>query len=192
MIITISGNPGSGKSTIAKMLAQELKYERIYAGGIMREMARERGITLEELMRQAEKDQKIDTEVDYRVRDTARKYNAAGKNVLVEGRVQFYHLPESIKIYVRVDELEGAKRIWKDLQDKEASLARNQKIANSVEEVVENNRIREKTDAQRYVKLYGVDYRDMKNYDLLVDSTSLKPEEVVQKIKNYILGKHKE
>jgi len=121
MIITISGNPGSGKSTVAKLLVKELGYERIYAGGIMREMAKERGISLEELMQQARTETTIDTEVDYRVRDRARELAQKGKNVLVEGRVQFYHLPESVKIFVKVDEREGARRIWNDLQDKEIS-----------------------------------------------------------------------
>jgi cytidylate kinase len=186
MIVTISGNPGSGKSTVAKLLVKECGYERIYAGEIFREIARERGITSEELVRRAEKDQKIDILVDERVRDKVRELERAGKNILVEGRIQFHFLPESIKIYVYVDEKEGARRIWKDLQDKEAALQRNQEAANSIDEVVEKNRFREETDAQRYMKLYGVDHRDKKHYDFVVDTTKITPQQAADKIIEYI------
>ena len=36
MIISISGTPGSGKSTVAKMLVEKLGLVRLYAGGALR------------------------------------------------------------------------------------------------------------------------------------------------------------
>ncbi len=186
MIITISGNPGSGKSTVSKILVREQGYERIYAGGIMRDMARERNITLEQLMLNAKTDPKIDEEVDHRVRDKARELSASGKDVIVEGRVQFYHIPESIKIYINVDEKSGAERIWKDLQDKEISQARNQEAASSIEEVIHKNRVREEGDAQRYLKLYGVDHRDKSNYDKVIDTTNITADEAADRIIQYL------
>jgi CMP/dCMP kinase len=187
MIITISGNPGSGKSTVAKILVKRLGYERIYAGGIMRQMASERGIVLEELTKEAETNTKIDEEVDARVAAEARKYEEEGKNVLVEGRVQYHFLPESKKVYVFVDPRAGAERIWKDLQDKEATAARNQAMVGSIDEVVANNATREEKDAQRYMKLYGTDHRKKENYDFIVDTTHVTAEQAADKVMGYIL-----
>ncbi len=186
MIITISGNPGSGKSTVAKKIVNQLGYERIYAGGMMREMARERGITLEELMTQAKTDTKIDQEVDERVATEARKYDSDGKNVLVEGRVQYHFLPESTKIYVWVEPRTGAERIWKDLQDQETATRRNQVMASSVDEVLKNSADREAGDAQRYLKLYNTDHRLKENYDFVVDTTNITAVEATEKVLKYI------
>ena len=187
MIITISGNPGSGKSSVAKILVRRLGYERIYAGGILREMARERGITIETLMQDAENDTRIDEEVDARVAAEARKYEQAGKDVLVEGRVQYHFLPESKKVYVFVDPRAGAERIWKDLQDKEASAARNQAIAGSIDEVLVLSEEREARDAERYIKLYRTDHRKKSNYDFIVDTTHITAEQAADKVMEYIL-----
>ena len=93
MIITISGNPGSGKSTVAKILIKKLDAQRIYIGGIMRELAKEKGMTLEELMVYAKTHPEIDKEADVKTRDKARKLDQQGEIVLVEGRIQFYFLP---------------------------------------------------------------------------------------------------
>ena len=109
-----------------------------------------------------------------------------GKVVLSEGRVQFYHLPESIKIYIKVSPEEGARRIWKDLQNKETKEARNQKSVSSVEEMREANEEREATDAQRYLKLYGVDHRQESNYDFVVDTTKITAEQAADKVIEFI------
>lgn len=187
MIITISGNPGSGKSTVAKILVKNLGYERIYAGGILREMARERGVTIEALMQSAETNTQIDEEVDARVAAEARKYEQEGKNVLVEGRVQYHFLPESKKVYVYVDPKTGAERIWKDLQDKEAAATRNQTVAGSPDEVLRLTEEREARDAERYMKLYGTDHRNKENYDFVVDTTNITAEQAADKVMGYIL-----
>ncbi len=60
MIITISGKAGSGKSTIAKQLAKKLGLKHYSTGDFMRQMAKDKGVSLLELSRIAEKDKSID------------------------------------------------------------------------------------------------------------------------------------
>jgi len=67
-IITISGTPGSGKSTVAKIIQKELDAERIYVGGIRREIARKKGMTLQELNVYAQTHPETDVDVDKYVR----------------------------------------------------------------------------------------------------------------------------
>ncbi len=189
MIITISGSPGSGKSSIAKKLVAQLGCERVYAGGIMREMARERGLTLEQFMEYLAHDETLEKEIDLNVRDWAYELEREGKVVVVEGRVQYHLIPDSLKIYVTVDVEEGARRILKDLGDAQTSVDRNQQIVRTIEEMVRLNSEREETDAQRYMKLYGIDHRDKKQYDLVVDTMAITVEEAVGKIVEFLKGK---
>ena len=60
MIITLSGMPGSGKSTVAKILSKKLRMSRYYMGGIRREMARKMGLTIDELNKLGERDPSSD------------------------------------------------------------------------------------------------------------------------------------
>ncbi|MBU1111492.1 MAG: (d)CMP kinase [Nanoarchaeota archaeon] len=189
MIITISGNPGSGKSTVAKILVEKLRLKRVYAGGIMRELALDRGLTLEEFMASLAKDQKLEKDIDGKVVERARELEGQGNNVIAEGRPQFHLIPESVKIFVKVNPVEGAKRIWKDLQDKETSAERNQKQANSVEEVMILSAKRDTTDAERYMKLYGIDHRDESKYDFVVDSSEIDAQQVAQKVIEFLKNK---
>src|SRR3989344_9207948 len=126
MIITISGTPGSGKSTVAKILAEKLKAERIYVGGIRRDLAREKEMTLIELNEYAKTHPETDVDVDKKAANLARELEKKGKIVIVEGRMQFYFLPESVKVFIKVNVEEAAKRIWKDLQQKKTKQARNE------------------------------------------------------------------
>jgi len=186
MIITISGNPGSGKSTVAKILIEKLNLERVYTGGIMREMAKERSQTLEEFLDYLTSNMELEKEIDRRVVEKARELEKGGNDVIAEGRPQFHLIPESVKIFIKVDPKEGARRIWHDLKDKETSAERNQEQANSVEEVIELSTNRDATDAKRYMKLYGVDHRDEKNYDFIVDSTEIGAQQVAAKIIEFV------
>ena len=48
MRITISGPPGSGKTTACNSLSQRLGYQAVVFGKIFRQMAADRGMTLVE------------------------------------------------------------------------------------------------------------------------------------------------
>tara|TARA_Y100000310_G_scaffold316956_1_gene369284 strand:+ start:4784 stop:5359 length:576 start_codon:yes stop_codon:yes gene_type:complete len=176
MIVTISGNPGSGKSTAAKFLAKELNAERIYVGGMLRTMAKEKGMTLQEFLKYIIGHPKIDVEADERTRDEARRLAAMGKHVIVEGRVQFHFLPESLKIFVKVTPEEGAKRIHKAMQNAEEAAERNE-AQMSLEETQRKVQQRYNEDAERYLEIYKLDYRNENNYDEIIDATKMSLEE---------------
>ncbi len=186
MIITLSGNPGSGKSTVAKILLNKLGFERVYAGGIIRQMSKERGISFEEFLYQLKSDQDLEKQIDHRVKEEAEKYSQQGKDVIVEGRVQFHLIPESVKIYVKVSSEEGARRILKDLEDEETAKQRNQEKVANLQEMINKNEEREAKDAERYMKLYGIDHRKEEQYDFIVDTTSISAEESAQKVISYL------
>jgi len=64
MIISIMGNEGSGKSTIAKRLAETLHYKYYDMGKVRRELARAKGMTIVELNKYGETHPETDTEID--------------------------------------------------------------------------------------------------------------------------------
>lgn len=186
MIITISGTPGSGKSTVAKILVEKLSAERIYVGGIRRELARQKGMTLPELNEYARDHPETDVDIDETASAEARKLEKQGKVVVVEGRTQFHFIPESVKVYIKVDPEEGARRIWKDLQIKEIQQQRNEGRITTFEQMKQRTLEREEEDALRYKKYYEIDPRNESQYDLVLDSTKLRPEEVVKKVMTFI------
>ena len=186
MIITISGTAGSGKSTIAKNIEKVLNAERIYVGGIRREMAREKGWTLEQLNKYAEDHPETDVDVDKRAAKQAQTEETKGKLVIVEGRTQYHFLPESFKIYIKVDPDEGARRVWKELQEKGAS-ERNEREY-TLKEMKVRIREREEEDARRYMKYYNIDHRDESQYDYILDTTNITAEEATKKVLDFLTG----
>lgn len=191
MIITISGTPGSGKSTVAELLAKKLKAERIYVGGIRRELAREKGMTLQKLNEYAATHPETDVDVDHMAAAKARELEKKGVIVIVEGRTQFHFLPESIKIYMKVHPEEGARRIWKDLQNKTMQEKRNEGNIPSFEAMKKRIYEREEEDAARYKKYYDIDHRDESQYDFVIDTTGITPEQAARKISSSIARKIK-
>ncbi len=189
MIITISGTPGSGKSTVAKIMQEKLSAERIYVGGIRRELAREKGMTLSELNIYAQNHPETDVDIDKQAAAKARALEKENKFVVVEGRTQFHFLPESVKVYIKVDKDVGAQRIWKDLQLKQGQQERNEGNISSLEETKKSTQEREKIDALRYRKYYGIDTRDEAQYDLVLDSTKQSADKIAGKILKYIQKK---
>ena len=189
MIITISGTAGSGKSTVAKNLIKALDAERIYVGGIRREIARKKGMTLIELNEYAKTNPETDVDVDNSAAAEARNLEKKGKIVVVEGRVQFHFIPESIKIFMKVDPEHSAKRIWKEMQDKAAKETRNEGDPKSLEELHEWLQQRDENDAQRYLKYYGFDHREEKHYDLVVDTSFITADEAAKKVLDFVRSK---
>lgn len=184
-IISISGTAGSGKSTIAKLLAEKLGAERIYVGGLRRQLALDKGMSLAQLNEYALEHPETDVDIDKLAAQQARSL-AEKKLVIIEGRTQFHFLPESIKLYIKVDLAEGARRIWQDLQKNNE---RNEGQFNSLEEVLAYQKTRQANDLARYKKYYNLDHSDEKQYDFVLDTSHISASEATLQVLNFLQTK---
>ena len=177
MILTISGPPGSGKDTVAKIILDKLpNYSLTSMGNLRREAAEKRGMSLEEFNAWGEKNPiKSDKEFD----DFQKEYGENNDNFIMVARLGWYFIPHSFKVYVDVEEMEGAKRIY---EEKQSANSRNEVPADSIEHQRELNSKRVKSDLVRYGELYSIDPYNKENYDFIVDSTGKTAEEVAEEI----------
>lgn len=182
MIITISGTAGSGKSTVAKILARKLGLKHYSTGDFMREIAKERNLSLEDLGKIAESDRSIDQALDQR----QIKLGKEEDDFIIDGRLSFHFIPNSIKIFLDAELSTRAQRILRDIQIKRL---RKEETAKSLRETIENIKKREESEIKRYQKYYGINPYEKKHYDLVVDTTSISAEEAVEKIGEFIKKK---
>jgi cytidylate kinase len=187
VLVTLSGSPGSGKSTVAEKLCEKLRAQRIYVGQMRRDMAARKGMTIEAFNQYAVDHPETDIDVDTRVASHARELYRAGNSVIVEGRTQFHFLPESIKLYIFTDPQEAARRILGDLRSGNG-IKRNENSASTLEEQIKKINDREANDAERYQRFYGIDHRIPTNYDVVIDSTSLSREQVLNNVLQFLYG----
>lgn len=180
MIISVSGAPGSGKSTFARRLAEVLDWPRYYIGGIRREQAAKRGLSLAEYNKLGETDPATDREVD----DYQRELGLTEDNFVIEGRTSWFFIPQSLKIYLDVNEDEGARRIFSDLQHN--SKRNEDNDLKSVEAVKESTKRRLESDNLRYKQYYGIEAYNPSNYDFYFDTTGISPDEVFLRVYEFI------
>jgi len=180
MIISLSGAHGSGKSTLAQRLAVTLGWPRYYMGGLRREAAAKRGLTLAEYNALGEKDPETDKEVDEYQRELGDKQD----NFIIEGRTSWYFIPHSLKIYLDVDEDEGAVRVFGHLQQENKRNEGGQ--SDTVAAVKESLRKRLASDNLRYHQYYGIEVYNPKNYDFYINTTNLSSEEAFQQVYAFI------
>jgi predicted cytidylate kinase len=168
MLITISGLPGSGKTTVARLVAAALGLEHVYAGNIFRRQAEEAGLSLPEYLRRAETDPTIDRQLDDRMRMRAR----AGDAVL-EGRLAA----------VMADEAEApALKVFLDASEAVRAARITHREGGGTHERLQEIQAREASDRQRYRDIYGVDYHDHRLYDVVVETDRRTPEDLAQEI----------
>jgi cytidylate kinase len=152
MIITISGAPGSGTTTLARGLSVELGLKWINSGELFRRIANERNISVKELNRQAEKS----PEIDYLI-DDAQKACAREGNGIFEGRLSGHLIQADLKILLKTNIKARAERISK----------RESKL---IEDILHETRAREESEARRYKMYYNIDINDFSVYDLIIDT----------------------
>lgn len=172
-IITLSGMLGSGKSTVAKLLAHRLGYEYYSTGNAQREIAQRRGMTTLELNQAAETDPTIDAEID----GVFRHFNSVpNKNVVIDSRLAFFFVPSSIKIKLNVDTSIAGERIFND--KKRTGENTYQTVQDAIDVLIERRAL----EVARFKRLYHVDIDNDENFDYIIDTTNLTPEEITEKI----------
>ncbi|PIP34722.1 hypothetical protein COX68_02550 [Candidatus Falkowbacteria bacterium CG_4_10_14_0_2_um_filter_41_15] len=181
MIISLSGALGSGKSTLAQQLAAKLGWPRYYMGGLRREAAAKRGLTLAEYNKLGETDPQTDMEVD----EYQKKLGETQDNFIIEGRTSWYFIPHSLKIYLHTNEEVAAKRIWKDIEEKGERQNEDKNMKNW-QDVLASMYHRLQSDIDRYKQYYNIDVYDKNNYDYYLDTTDLTPDEALEKIYNFV------
>jgi CMP/dCMP kinase len=176
MIITLSGIPGSGKSTIGKALSKKLKFKYYSMGMIRRDIAKKKGLTLEQYNKLGETNPSTDTSVDeYQVK-LAKKED----NIILEGRTSFYFVPQSVKLFIDISINEAAKRILKDLKDKKKNKLRNEGNAKNIKEMKQLILKRISSDKKRYNKYYKIkNAYDKKQFDIIINTTNLSKKEAL-------------
>ena len=114
-IISISGELASGKSTIIKILMEDLNYSVYRNGEYFRKLAAEKNMSITEFNEYVEDHPEIDREVE----NSAALYAKNHDNFIIDARLGWYAVPESFKVYVKVDIDEAAKRAFNDQNRKE-------------------------------------------------------------------------
>jgi len=189
MIISISGYHGSGKSTIAKMIAEKLGWPRYYIGGLRREAAKKRGLTLAQYNKLGEEDPQTDLEVDNYQKELGEKEN----NFVIEGRTSWHFIPHSLKIYLDVRKEIGAERIYNNIKKENGGDKRNEDDnLNSIEDVIKSLEERHLSDKKRYEKYFGIDVYNKEHYDFYLDTSDIDVNEVFQRTFSFIDKKLKE
>jgi len=154
MIITVSGPPGSGKSTLSKTIADHFGLTLISSGDVFRSMAEERGVSMEEFGQIAESDPDIDKEIDKRQMELSKQVG----DFLFEGRLSGWFIEADLKIMLKTDLEVRARRI-------------SLRESISMEKAMHETLVRQQSEAKRYKDYYNIAITDLTPYDLVMESS---------------------
>ncbi len=154
-VVTVSGPHGTGKSTYAKALAKALGLRYVCAGELFRDLAKERGISLEAFSSLAARDPAIDKMIDERTKTEAKE-----GGVVIDAQLGAWMLNDlaDVKLLLTAPDEVRFKRIA--VRD-----------GTSVSEARKETMAREEIQKQRYKKYYGINVDDPSIYDLKIDTS---------------------
>lgn len=162
MLITISGLPGSGTTTVSRLVADALGLELLPGGEVFRQMAAEAGMTLADFGVHAQDHPEIDRELDDRL-----EVRAAAGGCVIESRLAGW-----LATRARL----RAVRVWVDCADEVRAARVAEREGTSLGQALLDNAERSGLERARYQAVYGVDLDDRSTYDLILDSTSEQPD----------------
>lgn len=172
--ISLAGDLGSGKSTVMDILSSRHSVSLVSAGSILRELAKEAGMTIEQFNRYIECKPEYDKKID----DFLASYESREGNFIFDSRLAWHFVPSTLSFYLKVDPRVAAERVY--------SANRKDEHYDTVDEALEKLTARRKSEILRYQTFYGVNISDMSNYDVVIDTTNLTPQEVASAIENEV------
>lgn len=174
MKITISGELGGGKTVLGKLLCEKLQCKMISVGGIQRELAEKYGMTTIEFNKYMETHPEIDHECDNKVVE----YGKSDANLILDSRLAWHFVPHAFKIHLIININIAGERIFND------SVRKNEQNKD-LQDTINNIRIRKASECKRFMEQYKLDIDRLANYDIVVDSSFITPEELA----NFVIAK---
>jgi len=154
LVIALSGFHGTGKTTIAKMVADKYGLRYVSSGMIFRNIARDMGLSLEDLSKLAESKPDIDYAIDNRLKRLAREGGVIADALLSGWMLKdiahikiWFHAPMEVRI--------------KRIADRESR---------DFGEVYRETVAREESEIRRFRKYYGIDLNDLSIYDFIIST----------------------
>ncbi len=164
--ITIFGLAGTGKGTVCRILCEKLGYKSFSGGDFARETARRMNLTLNEIDELSRYDKSIDIARDKVIEDFGKEND----NFIVEARLGWKFIPDSFKVCFECDFEERTRRV--------AQREKKDIVTVQAETIQRENSIYD-----RFLKYYGIkNVNDPKNFDLVIDTTHITPEDIADKI----------
>jgi CMP/dCMP kinase len=161
MIITIGGLAGSGTTTAANVVSKKLDIPFVSVGSIFRDMAKEKGMSLIEFSKFAEDNTAIDVELDKRQAELANK----SENLIVEGRLSAHFIEADLRLWLLAPIDIRAERVCN-------------RESKSMEQAREEIRIREESEALRYLDIHNIDINNFDIYDLVLNTKRFNPDSI--------------
>lgn len=163
MLLSISGLPGSGTTTVSKLLSEHYGVDIVNAGDVFRKLAKEHGMTLAEYGALAESDALIDVKIDEHQKEIANTRD----NIILEGRLAGYMAERALKVWIKAPIDVRVKRISRR-EGTPFDVMRDKTIK------------REASEAIRYKEIYGIDLENLSIYDLVIDSVKWDPSGIMK------------
>ena len=171
--ITLSGELGSGKSTVANYLISKMPFRIVSAGLLFRQLAAKHGMSAKEFNEFIESDPKYDHYVD----DTMAELGRTDDKIIFDSRMAWHFVPQSFKIYLYVDVDTATERIFNDKGRVSESYSDKETAR---KEIID----RRKSELLRYQNFYHCNLDDYSNYDLIVDTSHATRDEVNELVYN--------
>ena len=169
--IVVSGDLGSGKSTVTSLLAGRLGFRRVSLGDLHRQMAQARGMSALQLNLHAERDEAVDERIDQLQAEMAK----SNEPLIVDSRLGWFFFTEALTVNLITEPTVAAQRA---MSRAESDVEAYSSIAEAV------GRLKSRSDSERirFLRKYNVDKAQLRNYNIICDTTRAKPEEVADAI----------
>lgn len=171
MIITITGKPCSGKGTAAKEFCKKYNFEYVCTGDIFREHAKKLGY--DNILTFQEEDHRV-KEVDKIVDSSIIKLGKEklNNNIVIDSRLAWHFIPDSFKVFIDVNPNVAGNRLLEANRETEKT--------SSLKNAIKQLESRWSVENERYLELYQINNLNPSNYDLIIDSSNLTPNEVTE------------
>lgn len=164
--IAISGEIGTGTTTLSTKLSKELDWNHLNTGEYFRRWHQEHNINLEDT-------KKIPPNLDRKVDMDFQKLMREGEGIVFEARLSGWlakDYRDVLKVLLICDFNSAMERVSK-------------REGKGIEEVKIENSKRSKALLEKFKDLYGIEnYLDPKYFDLVIDTTNLNQDQVLESV----------